>query len=145
MKINIMLLSLCWFSFFACKTQKEKEETKSVAAPQKKVDPKIAELAGMWELRQLKDNYDGIWKDAREHKKMIALTDKGGYQEDNDGNRDCRGSFTREGDTISISNSCNRSILKYRVHEVTNDKLVLAIQGRHGDVLYEYKKIERSN
>ena len=126
------------FAFWACKTPKQ--DTKNTTPSVAKSDRPMIE--GRWHLVRSKDNYNNIWAPRTESETYITIGSEGSYAEKDKWNPECTGSYRIIAkEKISISKECNKATLEYGIKELTEEKLVLSMQGRHGAVLQEYERI----
>lgn len=133
------LLVFVMLSSFSCKTQQSKQSASNDVA--EKTVATGNGLEGRWLLVRSKDNYDNIWKDASESRQTIEFFPDGKYVEKDKSNGPCNGTYRKEAENaLAITHSCNTAELRYGIDDVSAEKLVLSIRGRHGAVLYEYER-----
>jgi hypothetical protein len=118
------------------------EATAKEAAAKKGEQMESPKILGDWKEVRSKDSYnDGDWQNM-EREKVISFSKKNNaYTEKDKENDACHGFYSLIGMTLVLEHSCNNARLTYEVVEATDEKLVLGIQGRHGQVLYEFVKI----
>lgn len=124
---------------WSCKTQKkEVEKTANITTTS---DRPLIE--GKWHLVRSMDNYNKTWAAQTESEMYVSLKAGGIYSEKDKWNPLCSGTYrVIAKEKLIVNKECNKVALSYIIKEVTEDKLVLAIQGRHGDVLKEYERVK---
>lgn len=134
-------------ALLSCRGGKKNSTPQSYEAIQRVGLESVVDLdlltAKKWKLVRIKDSYDDIWKDVETEASVISFNAEGGYAEDKPGNPTHKGTFSLQGEKgMEIVHSGNEATLEYRVDFLEKEKLVLAIQGRHGDVFHVYEAIK---
>jgi hypothetical protein len=102
----------------------------------------VKALSQQWKHVKTKDSYDGIWKEIDSDNKVITFSESGEYKENKPGNDLCEGVYVLEGERVVLTHSCNKVAQTCKVVSLEAEKLVLGMQGRHGEVLYVYEKVK---
>lgn len=137
--IITVLLLLGILLLWSCKTQKK--EVENTANLTSETNRPLIE--GKWHLTRSMDNYNKEWTPQTESETYVSLKADGNYSEKDKWNPVCNGSYRVVAkEKLVVNKECNKVELSYTIKEVTEDKLVLAIQGRHGNVLKEYERVK---
>lgn len=125
----------------ACSSSKNKQKKDISAERRAATSIDLDVLTNVWKETRSKDDYNGIWNEVENGKTITFLTD-GKYTELKPENPICEGTYNAKDKSLEIKHSCNTVPLTYTVEHLSKKKLALAIQGRHGKVIYVYEPVK---